>query len=277
MIFADAPAKEPKLNPATRRLRCPWARKLALFAGLVGIAAGTANVRAEQVTVAVAANFRAAMESLEPTFAETTGHDLVIVSGSTGQLYAQIVNGAPFDVLLAADHERPEKLASEGRGIPETLFTYAIGRLALWSADEDRIGPDSLSHLGEADFRWLAIAEPELAPYGRAAREVLEGLGIWETMQSRLVRGQNVAQAFAMVETGNADLGLVALSQALAYDRPASYLAVPATAHATIRQDAIVLVGARNNPAAFALLEFLQAPESARIIEQFGYAVASLY
>lgn len=253
-----------------RTARTTWTSRL--LGALVGAVAATAG--AETVTVAVAANFRVPLEALTSEFEAATGHDVVVVTGSTGQLYAQIVNGAPFDVLLAADAERPRLLADAGLGDPSTRFTYAIGRLALWSRDAGRVDAATLGALGDLDFRWLAIANPELAPYGAAARQTLEALGLWETLQPRLVRGQSIAQAFAMAETGNAELGFVALSQAIAYGGAASYAVVPEALHAPIRQDAIVLDHAGANPAAAALIEFLHGDAAVATIERFGYAAA---
>jgi molybdate transport system substrate-binding protein len=235
---------------------------------LPGIAA------AEQVTVAVAANFLSPVRALEPAFEAVSGHELLISSGSTGQLYAQIVNGAPFDVLLAADQERPRRLVDEGVADAASVFTYAVGRLALWSAEPERIHELPLAELLAGEYRWLAIAEPAVAPYGAAAQQVLEELGAWGSVQSRLVRGQNIAQTFAMVQTRNAELGLVALSQALTYDGAASYQIVPQALHDPIRQDAVLLQRARDNPAALAWLEYLKSPAAGATIERFGYAVS---
>ena len=173
---------------------------------------------AEEVTVAVAANFIGPSRALEGEFEAATGHEVELTSGSTGRLYALIVNGAPFDVLLAADRERPRRLAEEGFGDAASVFTYAVGRLVLWSAQAERIGERPLADVLDDGFRWFAIAEPEVAPYGAAAKQALEALGAWESTEPCLVRGQNIAQTFAMVETRNAELGLVALSRALSYD-----------------------------------------------------------
>jgi molybdate transport system substrate-binding protein len=230
-------------------------------------------VRADEISVAVAANFLNPLRALQTEFEHTSGHDILITAGSTGQLYAQITNGAPFAVLLAADREHPRLLAEEGWGDPSSVFTYAIGRLVLWSREAALVDESSLSKLGEARFRWLAIAEPRLAPYGAAAREVLEALGVWQTLQPRMVRGQNIAQTFAFVETQNAEIGLVALSQALAYEGSASYILVPQELYEPIRQDAIVLRGAARNSAALEFLAFLKGPVAAEIIERHGYAV----
>jgi len=230
----------------------------------------TSVARAEEAVVAVASNFLETARALETAFEASSGHQLTIVSGSTGHLYAQVVNGAPFDVLLAADQERPRLLAASGQGEAESEFTYATGRLALWSRDPGRVDDATLVGLADLDFRWFAIADPEIAPYGTAARQVLENLHVWDLLLPRLVRGKNVAQAFAIVETQNAELGLIALCQALSWDGPASYRAVAAELHDPIRQDAILLRRAAGNPAATAFITFLQSPAAAHIIERCG-------
>lgn len=229
---------------------------------------------ADEVSVAAAANFLEPLQALQTEFEGATGHRVLVTGGSTGQLYAQIVNGAPFDVLLAADQKRPRLLADEGWGETSSVFTYAVGRLALWSRQPAFVDESSLARLGETEFRWLSIAEPQIAPYGAAARQVLERLGIWEAIAPRIVRGQSISQAFAFVATGNAELGLVALSQALAYEGGASYAVVPAELHEPIRQDAILLRRGTSDPAAVEFLEFLSGPAAAAIIERFGYSVA---
>jgi molybdate transport system substrate-binding protein len=246
---------------------------VVLCAAAIGTACGSGSN--EPVRVAVAANFLGTLRSLEPAFEEATGHRMVITSGSTGLLYAQIRNGAPFDVLLSADQERPRLLAAEGFGAAAEIFTYASGRLALWSADPQRVDESSLDALEDADFRWLAIAEPTIAPYGLAAKQVLERLGLWQALESRIVRGQSVAQVMAMVETGNADLGLIALSQALAYEGESSYSVVAQGLHDPIRQDAIVLGRGANKTSAREFVEFLRSSAAARIMERSGYATSA--
>lgn len=246
--------------------------RLVVIAVAASVAVLCRAVSAEDVTVAVAANFINPVRALKIEFETTTGHAVRVTSGSTGQLYAQIANGAPFDVLLAADRVRPRLLAEAGFGDRSSVLTYAVGRLALWSAEADRVTAPTLESALESDFRWLAIAEPAVAPYGAAAQQALEALGVWESLQSRLVRGQNIAQTFAMVETGNAELGLIALSQALTYAARASYIEVPQHLHDPIRQDAIVLNPGRTNLAAMALMQFLRSAEAAEIIEAYGYS-----
>ena len=242
--------------------------RLALTAAalLVSLAA-----RAELATVAVAANFLVPMQAIAAAFEDETGHELVLVPGSTGQLYAQILNGAPFDVFLAADAERPALLADDGLAVVGSRFTYARGRLVLWSADPGALDDRGIERLADGDFRHLAIASPELAPYGAAARQVLERLGLWEAYRPRIAVGQSIGQAFAMAATGNAELGLVALSQALAWDDPASYVTVPPELHEPIEQDAVLLGRGADNAAAIALVEFLQSAETRRIVRDAGY------
>jgi molybdate transport system substrate-binding protein len=233
------------------------------------------TARAESVTVAVAANFLSPVQALEAEFEAATGHEIVIVAASTGQLYAQIVSGAPFDVLLAADQQRPRLLAEQGRADAATQFTYAVGRMALWTREpalRDRL---TLDLLADGDFRWLAIANPQLAPYGAAAQQALEALGFWQALERRIVRGENIAQTFVMAETGNAELGLVALSQAITYQGAAAYVVVPSELHDPIRQDAILLRRAQTSPAALAFMQFLRGPAMGAILERYGYDAAA--
>lgn len=246
--------------------------KPTLAAFLVVGATVLSTARADEATIAVAANFLAPLGALVAEFESATPHRITITSGSTGQLYAQITNGAPFDILLAADQERPRLLAEAGTGDASSVFTYAVGRLALWSRDPDLVDEDTLAGLAGLDFRWLAIAEPDVAPYGAAAKQTLENLGVWASLGPRIVKGQNIAQTFAMVETGNAELGLVALSQALAYEKPASYAVVPSSLHDPIRQDAILLRRAVENPAAVGFLDFIQTAPAREILDRYGYS-----
>lgn len=227
----------------------------------------------EEALVAVAANFSEVMERLEADFERDSGHRLELVIGSTGKLYAQITHGAPFDVLLAADQKRPELLESEGRAVAGSRFTYAAGRLTLWSPEEGRVDADGEATLRAGAFRSLALANPELAPYGAAAKETLEHLGLWETLAPKIVQGQNIGQAHALVASGNADLGFVALSYVLSprNDRRGSRWDVPAGLYTLIRQDAVLLSRAADNPAARALLAFLQSEDVRALIESYGY------
>jgi molybdate transport system substrate-binding protein len=249
-------------------------RRIGLVAILL-VTASANGARADQVTIAVAANFLGALEVMGPEFEAATGHRVTIAAASTGQLYAQIINGAPFDVLLAADQERPRRLVREGLGEPASVFTYAVGRLALFSRDPERVGEDTLMTLADAEFRWFAIAEPTVAPYGAAARQALETIGAWQSIEPRIVTGQNVAQAFAMVETGNAELGLVALAQVAAYAGDASFATVPPELHDPVRQDAVLLRAGAGKASARDFLIWLKTPQAAAIIERFGYGTES--
>lgn len=227
---------------------------------------------ADEVKVAVAANFTAPIQALAPDFEKATGHKLVASFGATGQFYAQIKNGAPFDVFLSADDTTPAKLESEGDSVPASRFTYAIGSLVLWSADAAYLdGTDAALKAGQ--FRHLSIANPKAAPYGLAATQVLDRLGLSEAVKGKLVEGQNITQAHQFVSTGNAELGFVALSQVYKDGKVGSGSAwvVPDTMYDPIRQDAVILKPGANNPAAAALVQYLKGPQAAKVIESFGY------
>lgn len=245
-------------------------RALLAAAAFAGYAAPR-PAAADLATVAVAANFLPALETLERDFERGGAHTLALVPGSTGQLYAQIANGAPFDVLLAADQETVAKLVADGRADGGTRFTYAVGTLVLFTRDTTKFKPLTLDSLRRTDFRWLAIANPDLAPYGLAAQQTLATLGLWQPLQAKLVRGQSIAQTFALAETRNADLAFVALSQAIAYRAPAAYVPVPDELHAPLRQDAVLLAHGRGNAAALALLDYLRGPVAAKTLADFGY------
>jgi len=229
--------------------------------------------QAAEVKVAVAANFSAAIRALQPKFEAASGHTMRISTGSTGKLYAQIRNGAPFGVFLAADSRRPRKLDAGGYVAEDGRFTYAQGRIALWSPAPDRVkGPATLAR---TDFRHLAIANPKTAPYGLAARQTLQALGHWQALRGRIVRGENIGQTHQFVASGNADLGFVALSQISGPNRPeaGSRWLVPQRHYAPIRQQAVLLADAADNPAARALVTYLRGPEAAAVIRAFGYTV----
>lgn len=250
-----------------------------MFAGcltaLVALSVLSTAAKAEDTLVAVAANFAEAAEELAPLFEKTTGHRLVTTTGSTGKLYAQIKNGAPFQVLLSADAKTPAKLAAEKAAVAGTSFTYATGKLALWSSEPGRVGVDGAKALEAGDFRHIAIANPALAPYGVAARETLQSLGLWEKLAARIVMGENIGQIHAMVSTGNAELGFVALS---AIENPhadgkGSYWVVPQAFFTPIRQDAILLNPGADNAAAKAFLAFLKSAEARAVIKRYGYGI----
>ncbi len=231
-------------------------------------------VRAAEVSVAVAANFTAPMQKIAAAFEQDTGHKALLSFGSTGRFYAQLKNGAPFQVLLAADAETPARLEREGLGVPGTRFTYAIGKLVLWSREPGRVDGQG-EVLKRAKFEHLAIADPKLAPYGAAAIEVLDRLGLMSTLAPRLVQGENISQAHQFVATGNAELGFVALSQVFAEGRLAAGSAwrVPAELYTPIRQDALLLAAGKDNPAAAALLEYLRSDRVRALIRTFGYEI----
>lgn len=250
-------------------------RKRVLAVLMLGVVALTPAAWAGQALVAVSSNFAEVMQELEAVFEQESEHELTLVAGSTGKLYAQISHGAPFDLFLAADQERPRLIEEAGLAVDDTRFTYAVGRLVLWSPAADHIAQDGAAVLRRADFRKLAMANPALAPYGAAARETLEKLGLYERLRERIVVGENVGQAYAMVATGNAELGFVAMSQVVSprHRVSGSRWDVPPEYYAAIRQDAVLLRRAANNAAAAALLGWLQTDEARTIIERFGYGV----
>ena len=252
-------------------------RRTALAAAAVlalGLLAEAGPAAAAQATVAVATNFLVPLRSLAEEFAARTGHSLRISSGSTGQLYAQITNGAPYDVFLSADAARPLRLEEAGATLPGTRRTYALGRIVLWSAEPGRVdagGAEALGTLGNAK---IAIANPEVAPYGVASQETLGRLGFWEPLQDRIVRGINVAQVFQFIGTGNAAMGFIAMSQLAGRPkgREGSIWLVPTDLHGPIRQDMVLMKRAEGNEAASAFLDFLAAPDILARIESFGYS-----
>lgn len=230
------------------------------------------GARAGEVQVAVAANFAAPMEKLAPMFARDTGHKAVLSFGSTGKFHAQIKHGAPFEVLLAADDETPARLAREGQG--GSRFTYAVGRLALWSRQAGFVDAQG-AVLKRGCFDRLALADPRLAPYGAAAIETMRKLGLLETLRPKFVQGENIAQAWQFAATGNAALGFVALSQVYVGGKlkEGSAWIVPASMHAPIRQDAILLDKGKDNAAASALIQYLQGGKARAAIRSFGYEI----
>lgn len=225
-----------------------------------------APANAETALVAVAANFAEAALELANTYSVQSGHEVRVTTGATGKLYAQISEGAPFDLLLAADTATPAKLAET---LGQTPFTYAIGKLVLWAPAGSQEPKETL--LAPAT-RHVAIANPDLAPYGVAAREALENMGLWNVLQPKIVMGQNVGQAFALVASGAAEAGFVAASARLP-DTPGLVWPVPADLHTPIRQDAILLAKGQTNAAAIGFLAYLQTPLAQKIIENFGYGV----
>jgi len=239
-------------------------RLLALLLAMGSFAAG-----AGQIQVAVASNFIATAQQIAARFEAASGHRVLLSSGSTGKHYAQITHGAPFDVFLAADAQRPTLLEQKGLALPGTRFTYALGRLVLWSPAGQGLEA-SLQTLQQARFRHLAQANPRLAPYGKAAQQVLQKHGLWQALQGRLVRGENVGQAYQFVVSGNAELGFVAYSQVLSrQDGPAGSLwMVPPEDYQPIAQQAVLL---RGTAAARAFFDYLRGEQARSIITAAGY------
>jgi molybdate transport system substrate-binding protein len=229
---------------------------------------------AGEVSVAVAANFTAPMREIAARFELETGHKARLSFGSSGKFFAQIQNGAPFEVFLSADDEKPARLEAVGATLPGSRFTYAVGRLVLWSADDGLID-DGPKVLRKGGFAHLAIANPALAPYGAAAVAALKALGAYDGVAGKLVQAENIAQAYQFVATGNAELGFVAMSQVMLDGklRSGSAWPVPAELHAPIRQDAVVLARAAGNPAAAALVEYLRGDKAKTVISSFGYGL----
>ena len=240
---------------------------ILLSALLLAVAA-----HAGKVQVAVAANFTAPMKQIAVEFEKDTGHNAVLSFGATGKFYAQISNGAPFEVLLAADDETPARLEKELLATPGTGFTYAIGKLALWSAKEGYVDGQG-DVLKKGDFKHLALANPKTAPYGAASIETMKQLGVLDRIQPKFVQGENIAQTHQFVATGNAELGFVALSQVFKDGKVSSGSAwvVPGKLYAPILQDAVVLAKGRNNPAANALVKYLKTDKARSIIKSYGY------
>lgn len=237
----------------------------ALFASLAVAHAG-------EVQVAVAANFAAPFQKIAAAFATESGHSAVAVTGSTGKFYTQIKEGAPFEVLLAADDETPKKLEDEGLAVKGQRFTYAKGKLVLWSAKAGVVD-DKGEVLSKGVFNHLALANPKLAPYGAAGVEVMKVLNVYDALMPKLVQGDNIAQTYQFVSTGNAEVGFVALSQVAPPDKPAvgSWWVVPAKLYAPILQDAALLKKGEANAAAAALLKYLKGDKAKAIIKSYGY------
>jgi molybdate transport system substrate-binding protein len=227
---------------------------------------------ADEVQVAVAANFTAPIQAIAKDFEKDTGHKLVASFGATGQFYAQIRNGAPFEVFLAADDSTPAKLEQEKAVVPGSRFTYAIGKLALWSPKDGYVDAKG-EVLKKGGFQHLSIANPKTAPYGLAATQVLDKLGLKDKLAGRIVEGQNIGQAYQFVSSGNAELGFVALSQIYKDGKVTAGSAwiVPADLYEPIRQDAVILEKGKDNAAAKALVDYLKGPKAAAVIKAYGY------
>jgi molybdate transport system substrate-binding protein len=271
----------------------------AFFLALACGAVFSSAARAGEVQVAVAANFAGPMARIGEAFTAATGHTVKLSSGATGKLYAQIVAGAPFELLVAADDETPRKLVAEGHAVAGSSFTYAIGKLVLWSARPGFVD-DQGAVLGKGGFAHLAIANPKLAPYGAAGMAVLKARGLASAVAPKLVTAESIAQAYQFVATGNAELGFVALSQVIAAGTPpgdqrplggpapaaprgsasapgqqvkGSYWLVPPSFYGEIRQDAVLLKAGEKNPAAAALLAYLKSDAAKATIQSYGYGL----
>jgi molybdate transport system substrate-binding protein len=230
------------------------------------------SLRAEEAMVAVAANFSAPMQQIAALFQKETGHQIKLSFGASGGIYAQIKNGAPFDLFLSADQLTPQKLEAEGLGVPNSRFTYATGQLVLWSKQEGLV--DAKGHvLQNKSIQRIALANPKLAPYGAAAIETMTNLGLLKELQSKLVQGDNIAQTYQFVSTQNAQIGFVALSQVFANGKITSGSAwiVPGNLHQPIQQDVILLRKGQDNKAAAALLLYLKGEQAKKIMKSFGY------
>lgn len=242
--------------------------------GLVAVfMAAVGSVKADEVVVAVAANFTDATRDIVPLFEKATGHTAKVSYGSTGKLYAQIENGAPFEVFLAADTARPEKAEAEGLAVPGSRFTYAQGKLVLWSAKPGTF-EDGERYVSSVAFPRAAMANPKTAPYGLAAQQVMEHMGVWQEAKGKMVRGDSIAQTFQFTATSNAEAGFVAYSQVKAWDgAKGSLWVIPADYYAPISQQAVLLRKGEENPAADAFLTFLRGPEARAVIEGYGYGI----
>ena len=227
---------------------------------------------AGEVQLAVAANFTAPMKQIAADFEKDTGHKVLMSFGATGKLYAQIINGAPFDVFLAADEETAAKLERNGGAVNGSRFTYAIGKLVLWSAQPGLVDAQG-DVLRKNEFKKIAIAAPKLAPYGAAAVETMTRLGLLAKLAPKLVSGESIGQTYGFISTGNAELGFVALSQV--YEggklRSGSAWIVPESLHSAIRQDAVLLSKGLDNKAALSLMAFLKTEKARAVMRSFGY------
>ena len=246
--------------------------KVRILAAAFGLLLATlaAPVKADQTHVAVAANFNEPAREIAKLFRKKTGHEVILITGASGAFYTQITHGAPFEVFLSADEERPRLAVENGFAVPDSRFTYAIGKLVLWSRMVDVT--DGAAALKAGDFRKLSIANPTSAPYGAAAVETMKALEVWDALQPKLVQGSSIAQAFQFIDTRNAELGFIALAQLYNVKGGTRWI-VPDKLHSPILQDAVLLKKGADNKAAKAFLAFLKGPEARAVIERFGYAI----
>ena len=247
-------------------------RKSSILA--IALAAYATTLRAEEAVLAVAANFSAPMQQIATLFQKDTGHTMKLSFGATGAIYAQIKNGAPFDVFLSADQSTAQKLALEGMAVPNSRFTYATGQLALWSKQKDLVDSNG-QILKSNSIQRVAVANPKLAPYGAAALETITSLGLLNDLQPKLVQGDNISQTYQFVFTQNAPIGFVALSQIYANGTMTSGSAwiVPSHLYKPIEQDAILLQKGLDNAAAKALMLYLKGEKARQVIRSYGYLV----
>ena len=242
-----------------------------LLTSLIGVAT---TLHADEVSVAVAANFTAPMKQIAAEFEKDTGHKVVTSFGSTGKFYAQIKNGAPFEVLLTADDETPSKLIKENAAVAGSQFTYAIGKLVLWSVKPGFVDGTG-AVLRQGSFAHIALADPNLAPYGAAATEAMKAMGVYDSLQPKIVTAENIAQAHQFISSGNSELGFVALSQVLKDGKiEGSSWLVPSNLYKSIRQDAVILEKGKGRPAADALMNYLKGDKAKAIIKSFGYELS---
>ena len=240
---------------------------------LLALMGAATQAQADEVSVAVAANFTAPMQQIAADFEKASGHKIVTSYGSTGKFYAQIKNGAPFELLLAADDETPARLIKENAAVAGSQFTYAIGKLVLWSA-KSAVVDDKGEVLKKGGFDHISLANPKLAPYGAAGVEVMKALGAYDALQPKIVSAENITQAYQFVSSGNALLGFVALSQVLKDGKiDGSAWIVPAHLYAPIRQDVVMLEKGRGKPAAEALAKYLKGDKAKAVIKSFGYGL----
>ena len=247
-----------------------FSKSLRLVVGIATWVLTSTNVPAAQTNVAVAANFTEAAREIAAAFKQKTGHEAVLSFGASGQFYTQITQGAPFQVFLSADESRPEKLIEDGLAVPDSRFTYAIGKLVLWSKTPDLVKGEETLKI--ASIAKLAIINPVAAPYGAAAVETMKSLKIYDTLKPKIVEGATVTQALQFVETGNAEIGFVSLSQLTGRETGSRWL-VPQELYSPIRQDAVLLKSGASNEAATGFIAFLRSPEARAIMEKFGYAL----
>ena len=250
-----------------------YAPPLALSSLLFTLLASSYGANAEEVSVAVAANFLAPMQEIAAEFEKNTQHHVQITSGATGKFFAQIQNNAPFEVMISADTKTPTKLVKAGLALADTQFTYARGKLVLWSADEKLVDNQG-AVLTRGNFKHLAIASPKTAPYGAAAMETLDKLGLATALQSKQVMGENISQTKQFVDSGNAELGFVALSQVYKDGKisKGSAWLVPENLYSPITQDAVLLNKGKDNPAAAALLQYLKSDKAKAVMVSYGYS-----